>query len=128
MHAESEYAFKVTVGTTKVAKVYLPFPSLTQAFNMMADDLAKLLHVLSIYVVITTNPDMGGDGEPGETDGDMVALLGTRDAAGEAELLRVLGVVDGLVTMVPSYVHFVYPRFSSSDGAMQAFRVFKYEV
>ena len=84
---------------------------------MKADDFAKLLHAVSVYLVITIKPVMGVDVEPGEVGGCVGALLGARDATGEVELLREVGDADGVAEIMPSYVHFVYPRLSVSDGA-----------
>lgn len=105
----SAYVFTVTIDDFTVTYLELPFPSRMQVFKRREDDVAKLLHVASVYLVNTTYPVMIVDGESGD-----VALL--------------LGATDGAIEIIPSYVHFVYPRLSNSEGGTHTFRVFKFVV
>ena len=123
----SAYAFTVTIDDFTVTYLELPFPSRIQVFKRREDDVAKLLHVASVYLVITTYPDMVVDGESGEAGKIVVPLLGATDATREEELLlRVVGETDGALEIMPSYVNCVYPRLSNSDGGTHTFRAFKF--
>lgn len=123
----SAYAFTVTIDDFTVTYLELPFPSRIQVFKRREDDVAKLLHVASVYLVITTYPDMIVDGESGEAGKIVVPLLGATDATREEELLlRVVGETDGALEIMPSYVNCVYPRLSNSDGGTHTFRAFKF--
>ena len=123
----SAYAFTVTIDDFTVTYLELPFPSRIQVFNRREDDVAKLLHVASVYLVITTYPDMIVDGESGEAGKIVVPLLGATDATREEELLlRVVGETDGALEIMPSYVNCVYPRLSNSEGGTHTFRAFKF--
>ena len=123
----SAYAFTVTIDDFTVTYLELPFPSRIQVFKRREDDVAKLLHVASVYLVITTYPDMIVDGESGEAGKIVVPLLGATDATREEELLlRVVGETDGALEIMPSYVNCVYPRLSNSEGGTHTFRAFKF--
>ena len=139
VQVESAYVFTVTVDDFAVIYLELPFPSRTQVFKRREVDVAKVLHVASLYLVITTYPDMIVDGESGEAGGNVVPLLGAADAtreeelllgakdvAREIELLRVVGEIDGALVIMPSYVHCVYPRLSNSDGGTHTFSAFEF--
>lgn len=133
----SAYSFAVIIDDFTVTYLDLPFPLRMQVFKRREDDVAKLLHVASVYLVITIYPVMIVDGESGDvvlllgaTDKirEEELLLGASDVAREVELLRVVGDTDGAIEIIPSYVHCVYPRLSNSEGGTHTFRAFKFVV